>query len=185
MTEEVDREDKWLYFNMLLVTFGLYMQIYATLPFSGCLLLKATGNFSSNSPPTLHLSILQFTRSSTHSNVHEGVRLEENWIRSPEIAQSSAERAWIQKERYLLSNASVASHLSRLPGDNQPLGEGKTGGNTSAQGKLYETTRGANLVSLHPVHMKWGFFLWYNQAAGVTWEMNIAGKGKLRAPHSS
>lgn len=92
---------------MLLVTFGLYMQIYATLPFSGCSLLKATEHFSSAPPPL----ILHFTRSSTHSNVHEGARLEGNWIKSNPPKLHGAWRKEHRSKRKGICYPTPALHL--------------------------------------------------------------------------
>lgn len=101
------------------------MQIYATLPFSGCSLLKATGNFSSAPPPL----ILHFTRSSTHSNVHEGARLEGNWIKSnPPKLHGAWRKKHISKRKGICYLTPALHLISRLLGDNQPLGWRENGG---------------------------------------------------------
>lgn len=140
------REDEWLYFNMLLVTFGLCMQIYATLPFSGCSLLKATGNFSSVSPPILH-----FTRSSTHFNVRQGGRLEGNWIKSNPPKLHGAQWKGIC---YLTPALHLISSLPAAWRQSATWWRGEQ--TSSAQHRLDAKIShgGANLVRLHLVHLK-------------------------------
>lgn len=145
------------FFNMLLVTFGLCMQIYSNLPFSGCSLLKATGNFSSPPSPILHL-----THSSTHSNVHEGARLEGNWIRSnpPKLHRARRKEHTVDPKGKGICYLTPALHLisPNCLETISPLVKGER--RISAQHKLHETSHGgANLVSLHPAHVKCFFSL--------------------------
>lgn len=180
------REDGWLYSNVLLVTFGLCMQIYATLPFfffQGCSLLKATGKFSSvpAAPPT-HPQIPHFTHSSTHSNVHEGARLEGNWIKSnPLKLHGARQKKTTGSKRKGICYLTPALHLiSWLPGDNQPLGGGLELSSNFSKPPVVV----ADLVSLHLVHMEL-FFL--SGGGGGGRERNERsrrrrGEKRLRAP---
>lgn len=151
----------------------IYMQIYATLPFSGCSLLKATGNFSSAPPPL----ILHFTRSSTHSNVHEGARLERNWIKSNPPKLHGAWRKEHRSKRKGTCYLTPALHL--ISPDCletiSHLGDGRTEG-LRLSTNFMKPPVVVQIWSAFTLSTWSVFFSRRNQAAGVTGETSTAGK---------
>lgn len=146
--------------------------------FQGCSLLRATGNFSSVPPPILH-----FTRSSTHSNVHEAARLEGNWIKSnrPEIARSSAEKEDGSKKGKGICYLTPASHLSWLPGDNLPLGEGKSGGLEAQHKLLWKLPWWCKSGQPSPCPCEVGFFFSSLDTIGpLEWQEKTSAAGEER-----
>ncbi len=137
------------------------MQIYATLPFSGCSLLKAIWNFSSI-PSHPHPQILYFTHSFTHSNVCGG------GIRGGKLNQI--------KSRWKLHGARQKKHRSKRKGicyltpalhlisperleTISRLANRGNGGLQLSKKSMKTSYDGADSVSLNPVHLKWRFFL--------------------------
>lgn len=130
---------------MLLVTFGLFMQMYASLLFFRLLVTQSNWKFLISFSP----QILHFTRSSTHSNVHvqREIRAKLNQIKSVENCTELCRKSIDPPGKV----SSVAIHLSRLHGDNQPLGEGRT--------QLSKNLSWWCKVGLHLVHIKGSVFV--------------------------
>lgn len=171
------------FFNMLLVTFGLCMQIYSNLPFSGCSLLKATGNFSSPPSPILHL-----THSSTHSNVHEGARLEGNWIRSnpPKLHRARRKEHTVDPKGKGICYLTPALHLisPNCLETISPLVKAER--RTSAQHKTsWNLPWWCKSGQPSPCPREVFLFFGHNQASGVTRETSIAGNKRKAEPASA
>lgn len=139
------------------------MQIYATLSFSGCSLLKATGNFSSVFSP----QILHVTRSSTHSNVHGRVRLEGNWIKLNPPKLHRARRKEQRSTRKGICYLTPALHLI-FPNCLETIGHLVKGEHSTCQlstNYLWWCTFGQTAPCTHQVFC---VFSWNSQTVGET-----------------